>query len=67
MKIFADRLRELRVENKLSPRGLADKIGVSDSTVSRWEKEEMSITDENIVRLAKFFGVSSDYLLGLED
>jgi len=67
MKVFAERLWQLRLKQKLMPKELAYKLGVSDSTICRWERDVMSITDENIVKVAKFFDVSSDYLLGLED
>ena len=67
MKIFAERLKELRLEKNLSLKELAKEIGVSDIAISRWENELRIPNIESLVELAKFFGVSSDYLLGLED
>ncbi len=42
-------------------------IGISDSSLGRWERNEGDITGDNLIILAKFFGVTTDYLLGLED
>ena len=67
MKIFAERLRELRIEQNLTLQNVAQGIGVSINTVSRWERQERLPNIENIVALAKFFKVSADYLCGLED
>jgi len=67
MLVFGKRLRELRTQSKLSAVQLAEKIGVSDTAIINWENNVNDIKGEYIVRLAEFFGVSSDYLLGLED
>ena len=67
MKIFAERLKELRAEQNLTLRNVAQGIDVSINTVSRWERQERLPNIENIVALAKFFRVSADYLCGLED
>ena len=67
IEIFRTRLRELRKEKKLSARELAEKLSVRDSTIIRWENGIMVPTIEKLYELAKFFGVSADYLLGLED
>jgi len=67
MKEFSKRLKALRLEHGLMPIELADKLGVHNSTLNRWESGKMSITDDNIIRVAKFFDVSAGYLLGLED
>lgn len=67
MKVFAERLRELRTEKKLSMKALAKEIGASDVAINNWENmiNEPKIT--YLFRLAKFFNVSSDYLIGLDD
>ena len=67
MKIFGERLRELRKEKGLSCRALAKILGTSDSTIVFWENDKSEITGVNLVKLAKYFGVTSDYLLGLEN
>lgn len=64
---FAERLKELRMETGLSCLDLGKKIGVSNAAISRWENNKADITSDNLIVLAKFFSVSTDYLLGLED
>ena len=67
MLIFAQRLKELRLEKKLSTMTLGKEIGVSDMTICRWENNVNDVKGEELAKLAKFFDVSTDYLLGLED
>lgn len=67
MKIFAERLRELRTEKGLSQRSLAKETSLSNSAIKKWEDESRVPNAEAVVTLAKYFGVSADYLLGLTD
>lgn len=65
--MFALRLTELLIENNLSKRGFAQKIGVSAMSISDWTTGKVQPTAENIYTVAVYFDVSADYLLGLED
>ncbi len=65
--IFTERLKELRNEKELSQDELAKQTGLSRSAISAWESGTRVPAATAVVVLAKFFGVSSDYLLGLED
>lgn len=67
MKIFGERLRELRKEKNLSAKQLAKEIKTTDATIIRWENDTMSPKAEAILEVAKFFHVSTDFLLGLKD
>lgn len=67
MKIFSERLKELRLEHQLTAKQLSRQIGVSDSIIIRWEHGERQPTIDNLYKLAVFFKVSADYLLGLEN
>ena len=67
MKVFAQRLRDLRREHGITLKDVALDVDVSIDTVSRWERKERIPNIENIIALAKFFNVSTDYLCGLED
>lgn len=67
MRVFAERLRDLRMEMGLSQRGLAKLTDLSYSAIRQWENESRSPNAEAVVALAKFFEVSADYLLGLSD
>lgn len=67
MEIFAERLKELRAEKGISQMQLASQIGTTKSAVSLWEAQKRVPSALVIIALAKYFGVTSDYLLGLED
>ena len=45
---------------------LAKRLGVAKQTVSNWENENIQPSIEMLVRLAKLFNVTTDYLLGLD-
>ena len=67
MNKFAERLRELRVDKGLSQDDLAKATGISQDAISRWELKQRTATIDNVITLAKFFGVSIDYLVGVVD
>ena len=67
MKTFCERFKELRKENKLSTTELGKKLGVSNSTITRWENENIIPSIEHLYNIAVYFNVSSDYLIGLEN
>ena len=67
MKLFGIRLKELRQEKGLGQKELAKVINTSKQNISRWEKGYFEPDQEITVRLAQFFDVSTDYLLGLEN
>jgi transcriptional regulator with XRE-family HTH domain len=58
------RLRELREEKGLIQAELAEEIGIGRTSVSNYEKEERVPDADVIIKLADFFGVTTDYLLG---
>lgn len=64
---FGNRLKELMKENSLTQQALADSLGVSQRAVSKWVNNQAEPTESAIVKCAKYFGVSADYLLGLTD
>ena len=67
MKIFADRLLELRKEKGISQAKLAQQLEVSYGVVCYWETDRSEPTAPNLVKIADFFDVSVDYLLGRVD
>lgn len=64
---FGNRLKELLKETGISQQTLAKNIGVSQRAVSKWINHQAEPTESSIVNCAKYFGVSTDYILGLED
>ena len=67
MKIFAQRLKSLRKEIGLSQEALAKKLNLDKSTIAKYETEKISPSIEMLIIFAKFFKVSTDYLLELEE
>ena len=65
--LFGERLRELRLEKNLTQKQLGDIFNVNRVTIVDWEIRGKQPSYEILCKLAKFFEVSSDYLLGLED
>ena len=62
---FGQRLKQLREEKHISQAQLAKLLNVGTATICYWETEQTHPVDFHIVRVAKFFQVSTDYLLGL--
>jgi len=67
MNLFAKRLRELRLQKKLTVEQLAKETRLSSGSISSWENNKTEPLASVIVTLSKFFNVSADYLLGVED
>ena len=67
MKIFAERLLDLRKSKGLSQAELSKKLDVSVSVICYWETDRSEPTAPNLDKIADFFGVSVDYLLGRTD
>ena len=63
---FGNRLKDLRTKAGLTQKQLADRLGVTSSVVSYYELSERSPSPEVLVKLARIFHVSTDYLLGVE-
>ncbi len=61
---LADRLVELRKENKLSQEALAEKLGLSRQAISKWERAEASPDTDNLIALSELYGITLDELLG---
>lgn len=64
MEVFAERLKELRLEKRLSQKELAFEINLSQSAIAYWELGTRIPSAEAVVKLSRFFGVTTDYLLG---
>lgn len=63
-----EKLKDLRTEKGLTLEQLAEKTGISKSALGKYETEEYKdMSPFNLVTLADFYGVSTDYLLGLTE
>lgn len=67
MKTFPERLKELRLEEGLSQKQLAAAIETTDDCIYFWEKGRSEPSIADIILIAKYFCVTTDYLLGVSD
>lgn len=65
MNTFKDRLRELRLEKQVSRKQLAEFLFVSERLISYWENGKRECGFDMLLKIAKYFNVSTDYLLGM--
>ena len=63
--MLGERIKELRMAMNINQVYLAEQMGVSKQSVSNWENDNILPSVDVLVRLAKFFHVSCDYLLGI--
>lgn len=66
-KIFGQKLKELRTGKRLTQAQAAEIFTVSKTTICQWETSKQEPCLEDIVAIAKYFEVTTDFLLGLED
>ena len=62
--MFRLRIKELREEKGLSQKKLADQLGLSAGTIGNWESGIREPNFDTVAKLAEFFNVTVDYLLG---
>jgi transcriptional regulator with XRE-family HTH domain len=67
MAFRGDRLQTLRRSKGFNQADLAEQTGTSQSMVGRYETGESDPSADVVIRLAQFFEVTADYLLGLTD
>ena len=65
--LIAERLRRLRRSRELSQVQLARGLGVGKQSISNWENDNIMPSVEMLERMASFFEVTTDYLLGREE
>ncbi len=66
-EIFAQRLKQLRARRNISTRHLARELGYNSSfSIVSLESGESFPSVEKLINLARYFNVSTDYLLGIE-
>ena len=66
MKI-AECIKSLRIENNMTQQQLADKLFTSQDTISLWERDKSYPDVVAVIRMAKIFNVSTDYILCVDD
>lgn len=61
------RLKELREDNDIKQQTVADYLHIKQNTYSQYENEQRQLPVSVLVKLARFYNVSTDYILRLTD
>jgi transcriptional regulator with XRE-family HTH domain len=61
------RIKELREDNDKKQAEIAELLGIQQNSYSQIENEKNTIQIDHLIKLASFYGTSTDYLLGLTD
>ena len=64
--MFAKRIKFLRQSKELNQVQLAERLGVKKQSISNWENDNIMPSIDMLIRIADFFHVTTDYLLGRE-
>lgn len=67
MSTYIKRIRDLREDADLTQTEVAEYLGTSQTMYARYERGANEIPVRHIIKLCKFYNVSSDYVLGLTD
>ncbi|MBR5527722.1 MAG: helix-turn-helix transcriptional regulator [Clostridia bacterium] len=67
MNQYKNRIRDLREDRDLRQIDVANATGIDQKTLSNYETGKTNPDSYSIIRLAEFFGVTTDYLLGCSD
>ena len=62
-----ERIRNIREDRDITQKKVAEYLNVSQNTYSQYETGKIALSAETAVKLARFYGVSTDYLLGVSD
>ena len=65
--MYFKRLRDLREDNDLKQVDIAEYLGIAQTVYSRYERGFQTIPVEHLLKLADYYNVSTDYLLGRTD
>jgi len=66
MSFFSERVKTLRKERSMTQRQVANALGITERSYQRYEAEN-NPNNETLIKLADYFDVSTDYLLGRSD
>lgn len=64
---YTKRLYDLRVDNDLRQEDIAQVLKVTSQAYGMYESGKRSLPIEHLVRLAQYYNVTADYILGLKD
>ena len=66
-KIYKQRIRELRKEHNLTHEDLGRLLNTTKQYYSKYETTDIQLPIEHLITLAEFYGVTTDYILGLDN
>lgn len=66
-RLVGERIKSLRIEASLSQMALAEKIESNQKQISKWERGQIEPNIDALTRLANYFDVSVDYIIGRTD
>ncbi|MBQ9152107.1 MAG: helix-turn-helix transcriptional regulator [Clostridia bacterium] len=61
------RLKDIREDRDLTQREVAEHLHIRQNTYSQYENGQRGLPLDTLIKLARYFGVSTDYILGLTD
>jgi transcriptional regulator with XRE-family HTH domain len=64
---IAVKLRKLRAEYNFTQADIAKQLGISQQTYSKYENQDTNIDSATIINICRVYGISSDYLLGIDN
>ena len=67
METYQKRIRDLREDADKTQAEVAEALGTSQTMYARYERGANELPIRHLIRLAQYYGVSSDYILGLSD
>lgn len=62
--MYFQRLRDLREDMDMTQKQISELLGIQQTVYSRYERGFQNIPIEHLIRLADFYGTSTDYILG---
>ena len=65
--MFSERLKELRKARGVTQEQVADRLGVKKPSISNWENDNIMPSVDMLIKIADYFQVSTDFLLGREN
>ena len=64
---YVKRIRDLREDNDRTQQEIADILGTSQTMYARYERGANELPIRHLITLCRYYGVSSDYILGLDE
>ena len=66
-KSYTERMKDLREDKDLTQTQIAEVLGIEQTVYSRYEGARAKLPIHHLIKLAKFYNTSTDYVLGLTD